>query len=144
MQTYTVRDTSFLTLSDTQSFHLIPLPSPSLPPSLPPFPLPPPLSLPPSPMPLSPYLSMQEFLSGGSTDSCTPQNLGLLLIYHLQVTFNPLYVGASKCAYKGLICITYVMLSLSSPVYQVEMICLALLLYLYRKFGPCQLSCLGG
>ena len=27
---------------------------------------------------------------------------------------------------------------LSSPVYQVEMICLGL--YLYKKFGPCQLS----
>ena len=29
---------------------------------------------------------------------------------------------------------------LCSPVYQVEMICLALL---YKKFSPCQLSCLG-
>ena len=36
------------------------------------------------------------------------------------------------------------MLSLSSPVYQVEMICPCLALYLHRKFGPCQLSCLGG
>ena len=35
----------------------------------------------------------------------------------------------------------HVVLSLNSPVHQVETICLAL--YLDKKFGPCQLSCLG-
>ena len=41
-------------------------------------PPPPPLSLLPPPL--------QELLSGNAADSCTPQNLGLLLIYHLQVS----------------------------------------------------------
>ena len=43
------------------------------------------------------------------------------------------------CEVGGLI-IPVLMLSLSSPVYRVETICLAL--YLYKIFSPCQLSCL--